>query len=230
MNLHSTRQLLAGAAVSTVLAFVAACSGPSSSAMPTGPSALASSSASAGANFSPNPACEAGQWFDNTVSSICRLCTDVPQPSEPFYEAKLLLFEAQCEQVPPPTGEDGCTPGYWKGNYKKGGSSWSAAGLAPTDTVGSLFAAGSFNSTTLIAALEFGGGPGVEGATQNLLRAAVAAALNANNPNVAYALTLAQIQSLVNGAIAGGNRDTILSAAATLDGYNNAGCTLDNND
>ena len=54
MNLHITRPLLTGVALASTLAFVAACSGPSSSLNPTAPSATVS--AAAGANFNPNPA------------------------------------------------------------------------------------------------------------------------------------------------------------------------------
>ena len=52
MNVHIPRQLVTGAALAGTLAFVAACSGPSSSLNPTSPSATAS--AAAGASFSPN--------------------------------------------------------------------------------------------------------------------------------------------------------------------------------
>jgi hypothetical protein len=54
MTFESLKPLLVGAAVATSLAFVAACSGSSSSMIPTAPTA-ATSSAAAGANFSPNP-------------------------------------------------------------------------------------------------------------------------------------------------------------------------------
>ncbi len=53
MNVHTPRQLVTGVALAGTLAFVAACSGPSSSLNPTSPSATAS--AAAGASFNPNP-------------------------------------------------------------------------------------------------------------------------------------------------------------------------------
>jgi hypothetical protein len=53
----------------------------------------------------------------------------------------------------------------------------------------------------------------------------VAALLNAANPNVDYPLTEAEIIAAVNAALTG-NRNAMLSLAATLDGYNNAGCPL----
>lgn len=54
MKVHIPRQLVTGVALAGTLAFVAACSGPSSSLNPTSPSATAS--AAAGASFNPNPA------------------------------------------------------------------------------------------------------------------------------------------------------------------------------
>ena len=53
MNASNTRQLMTGAVLASTLAFVVACSGPSSSLNPTSPSATAS--AAAGASFNPNP-------------------------------------------------------------------------------------------------------------------------------------------------------------------------------
>lgn len=55
MSIHITRQLLTGVTLAGTFAFVAACSGPSSSLNPTAPSATAS--AAAGASFNPNPTC-----------------------------------------------------------------------------------------------------------------------------------------------------------------------------
>ncbi|HTM30419.1 MAG TPA: hypothetical protein VL263_03915 [Vicinamibacterales bacterium] len=192
MNLHVTRQLLTGVSLAGVMALAAACSGTSPSMLPTAPTA---STASASANFSPNPDCQA--------------------------------FPESPECQPPSGGNEGCTPGYWKGNAKKGGDQWPP--YSPGQTVGSAgFAAGSYNSLTLLQALELGGGSGVSGATQNLLRAAVAALLNAANGDVDYPLSAAAIVTEVNLAIAGGNRANILSLASLLDGNNNLGCPIDN--
>jgi hypothetical protein len=117
---------------------------------------------------------------------------------------------------------EGCTPGYWKNHT----DAW--VGYTPGQKVNSVFTvSGSLGNATLLSALHFGGGGGVSGATQILLRAAVAALLNASNPDVDYAFTEAQIIAGVNSAIASGNRATILAAATRLDGYNNAGCPID---
>jgi hypothetical protein len=83
----------------------------------------------------------------------------------------------------------------------------------------------SLPDTTLLGALQGGGGPGIIGASRILLRAAVAAVLNAET--VGYPLTTDQIVAAVNSALASNNRSTILALASELDSLNNAGeCQL----
>jgi hypothetical protein len=182
---------------------MAACSGsPVSSLSPTGPSSAAA--AAAGSAFSPNPEC----LPPNTVDPVTGYC--VPPP-------------------PPPPGNQGCTPGYWKANVKKGAGEWAAALLSPGQTVASAgFVSATYGTATLLQALEFGGGDDVSGATQILLRAAVAALLNSANPTVEYPRSPASIIADVNAAIAGGDRAAILTLASALDGDNNLGCPLSN--
>jgi hypothetical protein len=81
---------------------------------------------------------------------------------------------------------------------------------------------GNLGSATLLEALSFKGGSGVNGAAQILLRAAVAGVLN--SAKIQYPLTTAQVISMVNTALASCDRDTILTLASTLDGLNNLGC------
>ena len=122
---------------------------------------------------------------------------------------------------------EGCTPGYWKQTQHF--DSWVATGFNPNQTVGSVFAgaaANPYHNNTLVQALEFGGGGGVNGAKQILLRAAVAAVLNASHPDIDYQFTTAQVINSVNAALASGNRATILALASDLDDANNAGCPL----
>jgi hypothetical protein len=83
-----------------------------------------------------------------------------------------------------------------------------------------------YSSTTLLQGLSFNGGNGADGASRILLRAAVAAILNAANEDVDYQYTSAQITSRVNAALASGDRATILALATDLDRANNGGCTL----
>jgi hypothetical protein len=127
---------------------------------------------------------------------------------------------------PPPPGDQGCTPGYWKNHT----GSWSGTGYAPGQTVGSVFsdASGfpSLASETLLQALQGGGGPGTTGAAQILLRAGVAALLNASSSGVDYTRTTADVISAVDAALASNDRDTMLTLASQLDADNNLGCPL----
>lgn len=61
---------------------------------------------------------------------------------------------------------------------------------------------------------------------QILLRAAVAAVLNAADPAIAYPLTVPQIQNAVNAAIASKDATRLTNLATTLDNDNNLGCPL----
>ncbi|MDP9381674.1 MAG: hypothetical protein M3Q29_16310 [Chloroflexota bacterium] len=140
-------------------------------------------------------------------------------------------IRVQSDEPPPPppppaTGDEGCTPGYWKNHVED----WSATGYSPNQTLESVFDvpdAYGLDNYTLMEALKFGGGETTTGAARNLLRASVAALLNAAHPDVDYALTAADIISQVNDALASEDRDTILDLAEDLDDFNNAGCTID---
>ena len=82
---------------------------------------------------------------------------------------------------------------------------------------------------SLLTALQGGGGSTLADAEAILLRAAVAAYLNARIASgVSYPLSQAQIISAVNAVIATGSRDTILALASALDSFNNGrgGCPL----
>jgi hypothetical protein len=120
--------------------------------------------------------------------------------------------------------KQGCSPGFFKNHT----GAW--VGYSPNQTVGTVFSSvlPSLSGETLLAALQGGGGPGLEGAETILLRAAVAALLNASNPKVGYALTSAQVIAQVNAAIATRDRQMILDLASTLDELNNnvGGCPL----
>jgi hypothetical protein len=126
------------------------------------------------------------------------------------------------------TGNQGCTPGYWKTHL----DAWADTPYSPTDTVGSVFTLpadlSSYSSETLLDALNGAGGPDLNGATEILLRAAVASLLNATDPNVDFHGGRKLIIKHVNAALATEDRDTILALATKLDANNNGagGCPL----
>jgi hypothetical protein len=130
------------------------------------------------------------------------------------------------DQEPTEIGTDGCTPGYWKNHT----DSWAGTGFTPGQTAGSVFSGASafpsLAAKTLLQTLQGGGGSGAEGAAKILLRAAVAALLNAGHSGVDYPQTTAEILADVNAALSSGNRDTMLDLATALDSDNNLGCTL----
>ena len=74
--------------------------------------------------------------------------------------------------------------------------------------------------------MAFHGGNSDEGGARILLRAAVAALLNAAHPDISYPLTPAEVISQVNAALAG-DRSDMLTLATTLDAANNQDCTID---
>lgn len=121
-------------------------------------------------------------------------------------------------------GFEGCTPGYWKNHP----DSWPPTGYATGQTVGSVFNAGEYglNDDTLLDALSYGGGPGAVGGAKILLRAAVAGLLNASHPDTDYTMSAGALISAVNAALASGDRDTMLTLAASIDADNNLGCPL----
>jgi hypothetical protein len=125
-----------------------------------------------------------------------------------------------------PPGQEGCTPGFWKQPQHL--DSWVT--YSPGQTLESVFDvpdAFGLDNVTLLAALDFEGGPTTADAAEVLLRQAVAALLNAASPDVDYPLTEAQIIAAVNAALASGDRATILDLAEQLDTFNNLFCPLD---
>ena len=159
---------------------------------------------------------------DRLVSSDLALGTVTAMAEDNSILTYVTFYNAA--QTTPAT--QGCTPGFWKQSFHF--ALWT--GYTPTQTVDSVFAGvdASLSGETLLDALQGGGGPGVAGAERILLRAAVAALLNASNGNVSFPFTTADIISAVNTAIATGNRDSILTLATTLDNANNGvgGCPL----
>jgi hypothetical protein len=142
-----------------------------------------------------------------------------PQPDS-------LLWVLAALRVPVAPGDQGCTPGYWKNHL----SAWTGTGLSPTDLVGDTFTVpanlSALSGATLREALGFGGGPGVLGAGRILLRAGVAAMLNAGHPSVNYTSTQTQVRNAINAALASNDRAAMLARGSSLDADNNLGCPL----
>ncbi|HET9225067.1 MAG TPA: hypothetical protein VFR31_00250 [Thermoanaerobaculia bacterium] len=120
----------------------------------------------------------------------------------------------------------GCTPGYWKNHT----DSWADTGYSPGQTTGSVFSGASafpsLAAQSLLTSLQGGGGSGAIGGARILLRAAVAALLNAAHSGVDYPRTTAEILTDVNAALGSNNRNTMIVLAAELDSDNNLGCPL----
>jgi hypothetical protein len=127
-------------------------------------------------------------------------------------------------------GNQGCTPGYWKTHT----DSWQEADPAQLVKSKYVDATAHVADWTLLQALQGQGGPGVDGASEILARAAVAAWLNAANDNVLYpwrrdAVGLGgrpPLVDTVNAAFASGDRATMIALAKRLDTDNNLGCPL----
>jgi len=145
---------------------------------------------------------------------------------DPVSESDPSHYYGTTPPPPPSSGDEGCTPGYWKNHA----DSWPATGYSTGQAVTSVFAQAAAypaeGSATLIQALNFGGGPGVEGGVRNLLRAAVAGLLDAAHPGVDYPNTPSEVISAVDAALASGDRDTMLALASAIDANNNLGCPL----
>ncbi len=136
--------------------------------------------------------------------------------------------------TPPDRGTEGCTPGKWKNwtGLGRGNQSnhWAATAYNPPPgpTVGSVFTGvdASLAGDSFLDALNYGGGSGIVGKQMILLRAAVAALLNASHPGVAYPLTTGAIIAMVDAALVAGRESALTTLANELDGYNNLGCSL----
>lgn len=122
--------------------------------------------------------------------------------------------------------KEGCTPGYWKQAQHFG--SWTAP-YTPDTNLRDIFVTSPVElvpDDTLLEALNYGGGPGVTGATQILLRAAVAALLNASSPDVSFPVSVGHVVDTTISRIETQYRPTILTRAAYFDSINNLGCPL----
>jgi hypothetical protein len=135
-----------------------------------------------------------------------------------------IVDQTTCAAVVECEAGAGCTPGFWKNCTIH----WQLTGYATGQRISTVFTlggcCGSLGDVTLKRALDFDGGDGVCGAARILLRAAVAALLNASSPEVDYPLAEADVISSVNAALATCRRGPMITLARELDRANNLGC------
>ena len=112
-------------------------------------------------------------------------------------------------------GGEGFTPGYWKA--KKHRDDWIPTGYSPTQTFSSVFGVGP--DVGLLDALS--AKTKDYGAAANLMRHAVAAALNIGHPNLDYPLTESELIAAVQAAWS--SPAAMDDLKNELDGYNNKG-------
>jgi hypothetical protein len=111
-------------------------------------------------------------------------------------------------------GGEGCTPGFWKQDQHF--DSW--VGFSPDQSFEAVFGVDVPGNPTLLDALNSGGG-GINA----LMRHAVAALLNASNPDVDSDFTVAEVIALVQEAIETGDIERIKDILAAA---NEQGCPL----
>jgi hypothetical protein len=172
-----------------------------------------------------------GGGYVNTAVATVGPCVDDCEPSASDNASYVGLYWA-------------FTPGFWKNHTgdrrSRGQDAWAYTPYAPEMLLGSVFQAPSaLSGKTLLDALQFKGGKGPEGATRILLRASMAALLNAsfhetmNNPltgpngelllpdgRTLFPYESLGIQEMVNSLLAIGNRDAMLLIAEQLDDFN----------
>ena len=124
----------------------------------------------------------------------------------------------------------GCTPGFWKNHtdLAKYPNAWPPTGYTSGQTVGSVFAVpyASLANATLADGLAFQGGNTIEEKSEILLRAAIAAVLNAEHPAINYPVGDGAIIATVNAVLASGDKGLTVLLAGLLDSLNNLGCPI----
>jgi hypothetical protein len=116
---------------------------------------------------------------------------------------------------PPPPPSTGCSNAYWKGHKNKWGKSFKNG-----DRFGAIFQVDSAGNRSLSDTLDIDGG-----GSKELGREAVAALLNASNPDVHYHFTPTEVKAIVKHAFDTKDYNT---ATSQLKQYNNCSCPLGN--
>jgi len=187
------------------------------------------------ASFTIPPVVSDLEWdvFDYTN---CEVFDDIPCGEYTITVEATLICESDPEDTPSitksddivcPCEEEGCTPGFWKNHP----DCWCAeyqpetlikdVWVIPDELLEKLG-----ENTTLMMAMKYGGGKGVKGAAKILLRAATASLQNACNGDVSFALSVEEVITGGNAALATMDRKQILKLASTLDDLNNSGCPI----
>ena len=155
----------------------------------------------------------------NTATVVAYCCDDVDAITpvgEATSDEAICCYECEGEL-------ESCTPGYWKNSPRCWCGEFAPAGEFPYDNtdfmlISSVFTGlqaepyasqkdkkSEFIKDSMMDALEYGGGRGIDGAVRNLLRHATAAVLNACHSEVqSYPLSVDQIKTAVNTALANG--------------------------
>ncbi|SNR55137.1 hypothetical protein SAMN06264855_11478 [Halorubrum vacuolatum] len=177
--------------------------------------------------------CEPGTDTTSTVSfDIIAKGIDQAVIANGHVDKRFVEVNCECARV------EGCSPGFWRQPAYRNGIWTDTDTYGPSERVADVFTlavtgtqgqggnAVDFDELTLREALDGGGGSGVSGAQQILLRAATAGLLNSQHPEVNYPKTESQLIADVDAALATEDRERILALAADLDEVNNEECPI----
>lgn len=169
--------------------------------------------------------------FTKTITNISAACdstfhlTNIATLTENDTNQTRIASATVAIATPPcPPQYYGCSLGYWKTHTSVWPSPYTTSTKLNTVFVIPSSYSTTVRNATFLQALNFAGGSTLDGAAQILLRQAVPSLLNAAKYGTNYPLSLTEIISSVNSALASKNRSIILSLAFSLDSYNNLGC------
>lgn len=166
-----------------------------------------------------------GLYWDTYITSVVipagatELTVHVQSKDNPPTDgnpASLVWIGAGLSMPVNPPGGEGCTPGYWK--QKQHFDSWAPTGFATSDSYDAVFGVTASRTWNLLSALKAKGG-----GENALARHAVAALLNAANPDVDYHYSVAEVISLVQQAYSSRDFEGVKNQ---FENQNEMGCPL----